>query len=303
MVHSREDNWFMIKMRNLRKSDDAVVGIVVAFLITGLIVAVISIIQTVYIPKWMEQAEADHMEMVADQFSQLKFAIDTQSAIKKPNTPISTSITLGNKEMPFLTSSRSYGSLEILSERCKITITPKDADPVSYSLGVIKYSSVNTYFLDQAYIYEAGAVIISQDEGDTMSIKPAFTVDKQDEASITFTLTNISTIGNKRSINGYGTYPIQTEYPSTSPTSYLTLNNITSLKFETNYKNSWKNFINKTLINSGLEYNTHFSITTDTDSITVNFVYTTYTTNIDLQVVEIDAQIAPGWIENIKGNY
>ena len=76
-----------MKLRSLKDQDHGVVGIVVAFLITGLIVIVISIVQTVYVPKWMEQAEADHMEIVADQFSQLKFAIDTQSAIRKPDTP------------------------------------------------------------------------------------------------------------------------------------------------------------------------------------------------------------------------
>ena len=60
-------------MRKIKKMDGAVVGIIATFLITGLIVIVISLIQTVYIPKWMEQTEADHMEVVSDQFSQLKF--------------------------------------------------------------------------------------------------------------------------------------------------------------------------------------------------------------------------------------
>ena len=110
-------------MRKIKKMDDAVVGIIATFLITGLIVIVISLIQTVYMPKWMEQTEADHMDVVSDQFSQLKFAIDTQSALQQPNIPISTSITLGNKEMPFLMSSRSYGSLEILPDKCMVTIT------------------------------------------------------------------------------------------------------------------------------------------------------------------------------------
>ena len=98
----------MIKIKKIKNSNDAVVGIIAAFLITGLIVLVFSIIQTVYIPQWMEEKEADHMEMVADQFSRLKFAIDTQSTIglhdRSINIPISTSITLGNKEIPFLMS-------------------------------------------------------------------------------------------------------------------------------------------------------------------------------------------------------
>jgi len=129
----------VIQMKKMKNSDDAVVGIVATFLIVGLIVTVISMIQAVYIPKWMEQTEADHMEVVADQFSQLKFAIDIQSANKKPDIPMSTSITLGNKVLPFLTSSRAYGSLDILSDECVVKIT-NDSESVLYPLGVIKYS-------------------------------------------------------------------------------------------------------------------------------------------------------------------
>lgn len=292
-----------MKIRKIKNSDDAVVGIVVAFLVTGLIVIVISTVQTVYIPKWMEQAEADHMETVADQFSQLKFAIDTQSAIKQPNMPISTSITLGNKEMPFLMSMRSYGSLDILSDECTVTIiSDTNPDPFVYSLSTIKYSSVNTYFLNQAYIYEAGAVILSQSEGDTMSIKPAFSAVKEDDITISFTLIDISTIEGKRSISGYGTYPIQTEYPRSDSTIDITIPDVSTITISSNYQNSWQNFIKNTLINSGLKYYTDpdFSIDIIDNEVSVQFK-DTINVNLNLQVIEINAQIAPGWIENVKG--
>jgi len=216
----------MVQMKKMKNSDDAVVGIVATFLIVGLIVTVISMIQAVYVPEWMEQTEADHMEVVADQFSQLKFAIDTQSAIKEPDTPISTSITLGNKELPFLTSSRAYGSLDILSDECMVTINYSNVTKSgSYPLGIIKYSSANAYFLNQAYICEAGAVILSQSQGNTMSIKPAFSVSYGADINISFTIINISTIGEKRSIGGYGTYPIQTEFSYNDTTVFPDVKN------------------------------------------------------------------------------
>ena len=290
----------MIQMKKMKNSDDAVVGIVATFLIVGLIVTVISMIQAVYIPKWMEQTEADHMEVVADQFSQLKFAIDTQSAIKEPGTPISTSITLGNKELPFLTSSRAYGSLDILSDECMVTTT-NDSGPVSYPLGVIKYSSANVYFLNQAYICEAGAVILSQSQGNTISIKPAFSVSYGygSDININLTILNISTIGEKRSIGGYGTYPIQTEFSGINVTNFTDVKNIT---IDTNYQNAWKKFINNTLINSGLNssYGADFSISVNDDSMILKF-NDSITVNLKLKHVTINAQIAPGWIINVKG--
>jgi hypothetical protein len=289
----------LMKLRSLKDEDQGIVGIVVAFLITGLIVIVISIVQTVYVPKWMEQSEADHMEIVADQFSQLKFAIDTQSAIQKPDTPISTSITLGNKEIPFLMSSRAYGSLEILSDECSVIIT-NATDVFTCPLGIIRYSSVNTYYLNQEYVYEAGAIILSQSAGDIISIKPAFSAIKEEDVAISFSVVNISTIGDKRTINGYGTYPIQTEYPKFDPSDSVKMVNVNNLTIRTNHKNAWSKFINKTLINAGLEYSKNFSIDLSDKGISVFFLEPT---NITLNVLKINAQIAPGWIENVKGNY
>lgn len=291
----------MIQMKKMKNSDDAVVGIVATFLIVGLIVTVISMIQAVYVPEWMEQTEADHMEVVADQFSQLKFAIDIQSANKKPDIPISTSITLGNKELPFLTSSRAYGSLDILSNECMVTINDSNVTKSkSYPLGVIKYSSANAYFLNQAYICEAGAVILSQSQGNTMSIKPAFSVSYGADINISFTIINISTIGEKRSIGGYGTYPIQAEFSYNDTTVFPDVKNIT---IDTNYQNAWQKFINNTLINSGLNhhsYGANFSISVDDDSMILKFTNST-TVNLKLEYVKISAQIAPGWIIDVKG--
>lgn len=293
----------MIQMKKMKNSDDAVVGIVATFLIVGLIVTVISMIQAVYIPKWMEQTEADHMEVVADQFSQLKFAIDTQSAIKEPGTPISTAITLGNKELPFLTSSRAYGSLDILSDECMVTINYSNVTKSnSYPLGVIKYSSANAYFLNQAYICEAGAVILSQSQGNTMSIKPAFSVSYGygSDINISFTILNISTIGEKRSIGGYGTYPMQTEFSGVNVTNFTDVKNII---IDTNYQNAWQKFINNTLINSGLNHHSYgadFSISVNDDSMVLKF-NKSITVNLKLKHVTINAQIAPGWIIDVKG--
>jgi len=290
-------------MRKINKMDDAVVGIIATFLITGLIVIVISLIQTVYVPKWMEQNEADHMEVVSDQFSQLKFAIDTQSALQQTNIPISTSITLGNKEMPFLMSSRSYGSLEVTPDECIVTFN--DDPDFSYPIGIIKYSSVNSYFLNQEYVYEAGALILSQTEGNTISIRPAFSVYKGDEIDISITLINITTIGEQQSISGYGSYPIQTEYLDPEPVTSITIDDVSNIAITTGYQNSWVKFIKNTLINAGLEEkeeegDTGFTIDIDGNKVFIDFEEMVETVNVDLTIININAQITPGRIENVR---
>jgi hypothetical protein len=296
----------MLKIKKFKNSNEAVVGIVAAFLIIGLIIAIISVIQTFYVPKWMEQTESEHLNQVLDQFSQLKTVIDIQSSIKKPGVPISTSITLGNQEMPFLMSTRAFGTLEILENECTIKIITNTTTSPSYSLGTIKYSSLNAYFLDQSYIYETGAVILSQDQGDIISRIPYFYVNNEEEVTISFTIVNVSTIGKKDIISGLGTYPIWTEYINSDDFSNnpsLLFKNISRITVNTKYQNSWSKFINTTLINSGLNfygYGTDFWINVVEGMVVVNFNTSSNTFNLNLEVVTIGAQIAPGWISNIK---
>ncbi len=292
-------------MRGVRKAknaDDAVVGIVAAFLIVGLIVAVVSVIQTVYIPKWMEQQEANHMEGIGNQFAQLKYAIDQHMLTRQKGIPITTSITLGSKELPFLMSSRAFGSLAIIPDQCSITVkNSTGVTKFSCPVGIIEYSSANAYYLNQDYIYEAGAVILNQNQGNTMVIKPNFLVSKEEKVSISFIITNISVVAGKNSIAGYGTYPIQTEFSYYNDTIPV-IQNVSTITIGTHYQNAWDIFINTTLRNQGLnyqKYGTDYTITISESGITVNFTDPS-NVNLDLKIIKINAQVAPGWIENVK---
>jgi hypothetical protein len=276
-----------MRANQIRCSDKAVAGIITAILFVGLIVIVISLIQTTYVPKWMRGIEAEHMGDVADQFSQLKSAIDIQAATGQ-KTPISTSITLGNKEIPYFSASRAFGSLLILSDGCTVTIT-NNSNSSSHSLGIIKYSSRNVYYLDQSYIYEAGSVILNQSEGNVMSIKP-FSAIKNAIVNITFDIVNITGVGGGTSAGGYGTYPIRTDFVSSHT---VVMNNIKNITITTNYPNAWHVAFNSTLTKSaGLTYGTNFSVMDTAGEVTIKFLGVTKV-NLALNVIEIDAWITP----------
>lgn len=288
-----------LNLDKVKKNDEAVVGVVVAVLLVGLFLAIFLIIQTVFVPNWMEQLEAEHLDDVGNQFALLKFAVDTQSATQK-NIPITTSITLGNKEIPFFSSSRAFGFLRIIEDECTINIT-NSTTWFAYQPGIIKYSSSNSYFIDQTYTYEAGAIISSQAEGNVIFIRPSFFTDYDNvwnQVNISFTLTNLIASGEKKSVSGFGTYPVQTNF------SKFNLTNITgvqSIKITTNYANAWHSYINSTFIKQGLDYGIgdNYWITKSNDEVVVNFNPPPVNPNVDiiLEVVDIFAQIAPGWIE------
>ncbi len=289
--------------RKLKGSEDGVVGIVVAVLLIGLMVSVVSLIQLVYVPDWMEQREAEHMDEVVTQFSQLKFAIDTLNANKQNYTTIATSITLGSKELPYWMSLRAFGNLEILSDEFRITINNVSSSS-NFSIGTIKYSSSNGYFLNQDFIYEGGAIITNQLDGNIISIKPSFPDIKKvgNRLFLTLNMINISGVGGKLSGSGYGTTAIQTEYSGLQTEQII--EGVTSIEIISKYSYSWYIFMNWTLENQGLipgAIGGDFYITPDYDNNRINIDF--FSSNIEgyptiyLSIIEILAQIGPGWID------
>jgi len=284
-----------MQMKKLRKSDEAVVGIVVTVLLIGLILSVMVMLNTVYVPQWTEGSEAAHMEGVSNQFTQLKYALDIQSIVND-STSMSTSIVLGSKEIPFFDSGRTYGSLKIVDDNCNIIINRNGtSNSNSYSSDSIIYSSGNSHFVNQQYIYEAGALILSQDTASMLYGKPSFFVTEWGE-NMSFTIVNITGIGGKTFVSGYGTYPIYTECINPE-NQYTVLNNVTNITIVTEYQNAWKSVFNDSLISYGY-HGINFSINDSySDRVIVEFIdddgdYF----NLFVREVDISTQIAFGLV-------
>jgi hypothetical protein len=288
--------------RILKKlTDSAIVGIVTAILLIGLIVLVISIVQIVYVPIIMEQREAEHMDRVAEQFSFLTSVIDNQAADGRKGIPIATFVTLGSKELGFLASSKAFGSLAVVENSSTIKIQ-NDSIVNTFPIGTITYSSDNAYYLDQSYTYEAGAMIVSQYQGNKMIVRPYFFVDYNKASNIvdiTFEVVNISSIGLKTIAAGYGICGIQTEFNDISTDIIFT--NISNITIATSFRYGWFGFINRTLCEAGLNsaVNPSQFILTDTgQAIKLDFLSSSnLTVNIIFKIIEIRAQVGPGWIE------
>ena len=281
--------------REIKGKDEAVAGIVVAVMIVGLVLAVISIIQTVYIPKWMESREAEHMGVVSDQFSQLKYTIDTQVGLKQDN-PISSSITLGSRELGFFISNKAFGRLSLLLDGWAYRITRTVGDTYEDNFGILRYTSENAYYLNQAYVYEIGGVVLNQTEGAVFVVKPEFTVEynaSSRQADLHLTCIDLIPNDEKTSISGYGTYPIRTEYIASTNT---TVTFVETLAVITPYTGIWYNLLNSTLSDANLVKNTDYTLTKTTNEVIITFTYPPLTNVIlNLEKVLISAQITPGW--------
>jgi hypothetical protein len=281
-----------MKKRKLYSSDNAVVGIVVAVLLIGLVVSVVALIQTQYVPKWMEEKESEHMEEVIDQFTRLKFAIDTQIATNQTGSSIASTIKLGSKELPFLLSQRSYGQLTILSNilsdnnhGCVFETRINGVNKI-YPLGSIIYSSANAYYLDQSFIYEAGAIITDQpddDKGNDMTIKPSFSFENN---KLKINLVSVSIEGGKSNGGGYSSTAIMTEYNGQSVNNLTLITNTgDQIIITSNYAHAWKEFM-ESLLSKTLQEPQGNVLTIPLNS-----------GELVLNEYKIDAQIGPGWVE------
>jgi hypothetical protein len=249
-------------LRELRNSNSAVVGIVVTVLIIGLFLVIMVMLNTTYIPQWLESSEAGHMEEVSQQFSQLKYALDIQS-IAVDDTAMTTSVSLGMKEIPFFNKGRTSDTLEIIKDAITIEFSPGG----SYTSDAIIFSSGNSYFVNQKYIYEAGALIINQDEKCIAYANPTIIVSDYmnfnntwpdiDGANITFFIPQINGLTGKTNVGGYGIYPIYTT--TNSPSDESLYKNVKSITITNNYPDinvlsAWKSIFEITLKNQWIDY-------------------------------------------------
>ncbi len=283
------------KTKQFHENQTAVVGIVTTILIIGLIVTVFAIIQTVYVPQWMEEIEMEHMNEVAGQFAELKYATDMQLFSQSKNQSITTPIMLGSDKIPFVLSERSYGVLEIIENACTIHIQGNTSE--SYVLGGLQYRSRNNQYVDQIFRYETGAVIVAQSQGSFLSSMPFFSVSNNSQINLTFTLVNVTSFGGKTSANGFSLVSISTQYIDSS--SLTIIENVTQIRIETVYPNAWKTYFNEILQTAGLtagnDYVIDYSI--EDQWVTVELYPDSLTNQISINRKKLSAQISPGWIQ------
>ncbi|MCK4364870.1 MAG: hypothetical protein KAW45_02350 [Thermoplasmatales archaeon] len=280
----------MKTFRNFKNSEDGAAGVVVAILMIGLFISFYALVQAVYVPQWMEQKEAEHMDIVASQFTDIKSSIDILSISEKEYMPISNPVTLGSKEMPFFTTSRAYGTIDLKPNNFTIKLENSEKT-ATHSLGSLRYSSENAYFVDQEYVYENGALILSQQSRDIIIVEPSIYKTKLDLLKIC--LVKLSENGRRCSASGYGTYPVQTKFLSKEDISFGSLEKIT---ITSSYKDAWGRYFNDTFS----KYYYDFTIANTTDNTGIEIEFTDpdgHYPTVNIEIFEIEVQVSHGWFE------
>jgi hypothetical protein len=278
-----------MKKRNFTKEDEGVAGVIEALLIVALVAVVISTIQLVYIPQVMNQKEADHMNVVSNQFSSMKAMIDLQSMTEK-DVPISSPITLGSRELPYFVTARAYGELRIFDNVGEITVGGLHIA----TLTSIRYEAFNSYFVNQIYAFEGGGIIVKQPDGDpVMRVDPPITVKNKIDGTIDiyFDIPVIIGVPGKNSTNGHGGCFIRTNFSNKDPPGLPTGVTVPRMDIFTNYPNAWNESLSD-LLGDNFECEIINDIQPNYVKVIPNKPTTLY-----YHEIYIYAQISPGWIE------
>ena len=92
------------------------------------------------------------------------------------------------------------------------------------------------------------------------------------------------------------------KYEFTDEYFIIPIDDVSDIEIITTYPNSWGKFIKNTLINAGLEEgeSNDFKIIIVDNTVSIGFEDSSKTVNVDLTIININAQISPGRIENVR---
>lgn len=246
----------MMRKTALRKrEEEGTASVIGTLLAISILMSIISIIMTGYVPRWGEDKEAQHMKEVYAEFSRIKSNIDQQILDSKntdgPSITMYSPISLGMQTVPIFTASSS-GNLGVNERLASWTIGNDSVTSIMSSTGILSYTSNNIYFDNIGYIYENGGLIAEQGGAAVMKVAPSYDVYKQnDELYIDFTL--ISLLGVTDSFGGSDIAGIMTrcsaygedEYHHTTGQNY-------TLTMVSAYRDQWYDHFSASLLSENL---------------------------------------------------
>lgn len=285
----------------------ATVGTIMALLV---FLAFMGIFTNQFVPVWMGDNESAHMSTAIEQFINLKSSIDV-SISNYPNSlvapsPIYVPVTLSSAGIPVF-AGPTAGILTLSPDM----ITSKTNFNISYtwttdgvkaytidprydghSGGYLELYSPNRYFVEQKIIFEAGAVILNQSDGEFILAGPQFSVKNVglvSQPNLVVKMTQVSVEGTNRTIGGTGSKGVTANLEFANTVSYQ--NNFSdaspnadtdeiTVTITSKHGVAWRDYFERTLEAAGLVNTTNYEIALTLETSGINKGYYTVTMTI-----------------------
>lgn len=259
--------------RTLRRDDEGVASTVGTIMALLVFLTFLSLIVNQYVPVWMKDSEAAHMSGALGQFGGFKGSVDLQVLAAQiardagsHYIPVTTSnaITLGTDGVPIF-AAPTLGEMAVVPDAAAWTVefyydirgVPTFVEEVSS--GAISLSVQNRYYIPQRMIYENGAVIRWQADGQVIRAPPVFEAVRLN-GSLDMSFQLISLYG-RDSVSGTTTEVVNAKVFGLDRQDYVDITSTLWINHTSAYGVAWYQFFNNTLSKAlGLTSGTFVSV-------------------------------------------
>jgi len=257
-----------VLIRDIRGDEEGVASTVGTIMALLVFLTFLSLIVNQYVPVWMKDSEASHMNGALGQFGGIKGAIDLQILTAQaaqiagahyiPVTA-SSAVSLGVDGVPIFAAS-TLGTIQSYPDAGPFTVNftylingcgPSPSPPCprvsEQSNGSIELDVQNRYYVPQKIAYENGAVIRYQSDGQVIRAAPTFTVVKTNNTlDVSFGLVSLYGAG---SLSGTSTEVVNTQVFAFDRQDYqrFPANAVIWVNHTSRYGLAWYRFLNQTL--------------------------------------------------------
>jgi len=264
-------------IRKRQRWDDEGVSATIGTIMTLLVfLTFLGMFTNQFLPVWMNDNESSHMSEVIGQFATLKSSVDISisnyaNSLVAPS-PIFIPVTLSAPGIPVFAASTA-GILTLtphainMRPMFSVLYTYKPAVGADRQLnasndggsgGSLQLYCPNRYYVEETLIYENGAVILNQSDGEFVIAGPQFMVKNVGSGgtpSIVVMLTQITVQGQNKTVGGTGSKGVNANLQFADSTEYDNSAG-SSLVFTivSQHGTAWANYFNSTLGGAGLAY-------------------------------------------------
>ncbi|HEY7587618.1 MAG TPA: hypothetical protein VIB49_02575 [Thermoplasmata archaeon] len=249
----------VLVIRRLRRDERGVASTVGTIMALLVFLTFLSLIVNQYVPVWMKDSEAGHMNTALGQFGNLKGAIDLQilGAQMAQNagtyflpTTTSVAVTLGVDGFPIF-AAPTFGALSLSpddglwSVSFSYLLNGVTMQQSQTASGAMDLNIGNRYNMPQRVAYENGAVIRSQQDGQVVRTPNLFIVQKSgSNLTLAFELVSLYGTGGR---TGTATEVVNVKVLGTNVQVYKDVTSPVKIRHVSLYDLAWFNFMNTTL--------------------------------------------------------
>ena len=207
-----------------RASRRGIAGAVTAVLFVIIITAILAGITLYYVPSWSKDAESEHMSKVANQFLTISDGVNGQISKGEGFSSLYSHIALtSGATTSFLgmQGEPSKGTLRFNGNETLFWVhdTDNSSDIYAVAKGELSFRSYNSYYTDQEYVYEEGAVLVRQGSCSTVRDGSPPELHRDASGCLTLTITFITLFGEDTSVTGTGSAGVETRILHTDSTT------------------------------------------------------------------------------------